>query len=212
MTAAPVPAPNPARGRPRDPQRRQAILRATLELLAELGYDRMSVEAIAARAGVSKPTVYRRWPGGKLELVADAMRSHKEAAPPVVDTGSLRGDLLSLITQMTTGLSEDVQLASGVLMRLRENAELAELVRDELVAEGRSRFQAPLDRAVARGELPADAVVPALFHDVAPSLAFMRMAMTGEQLGPEFAAALVDDVLLPILHIDPRGKSNHVAS
>ena len=60
----------PARGRPRDPRRREAILRAAIELVAEVGYDRMTVEALATRAGVSKPTIYRRWPGGKKEIVA----------------------------------------------------------------------------------------------------------------------------------------------
>jgi AcrR family transcriptional regulator len=63
----------PTRGRPRDPRRREAILAAAVALVAEVGYDRMTVEAIAHRAGVSKPTIYRRWPGGKEEIVVEAM-------------------------------------------------------------------------------------------------------------------------------------------
>ena len=59
----------PTRGRPRDPRRREAILLAAMSLIGEVGYDRATVEAIAHRAGVSKPTIYRRWPGGKAEIV-----------------------------------------------------------------------------------------------------------------------------------------------
>ena len=75
-----VPAIAPARGRPRDPRRREAILRAAIALVAEVGYDRMTVDALAARAGVSKPTIYRRWPGGKAEILVEAIRSKRAAA------------------------------------------------------------------------------------------------------------------------------------
>src|ERR1700742_756538 len=90
----------PLRGRPRDPQRREAILRAAITLVAEVGYDRMTVEALAARAGVSKPTIYRRWPGGKPEIVADAIRSKHADGDHTPDTGSLRGDLLAFLSSM----------------------------------------------------------------------------------------------------------------
>src|SRR5690242_21796930 len=118
----------PARGRPRDPQRRQAILDAAMALIAEVGYDRASVDAIAARAGVSKPTLYRRWPHGKPELVADAVRHARDKAGPTPDTGSLRGDLLALVAIQTGQLLEDVHLACGLLTQLRESPELAELM------------------------------------------------------------------------------------
>src|SRR3954470_4023103 len=92
-----VPVIAPVRGRPRDPRRRQAILDAATHLLTEVGYDRMTVDALAARAGVSKPTIYRRWPGGKPEIVADAIRSKRAEAGELPDTGSLRGDLMALL-------------------------------------------------------------------------------------------------------------------
>ena len=66
-------------------------------LVAEVGYDRMTVEALAARAGVSKPTIYRRWPGGKKEIVVEAIRSKHVDAATLPDAGSLRGDLLGLL-------------------------------------------------------------------------------------------------------------------
>src|SRR5215207_5169831 len=72
-TIAPPPTGSPSPGRPRDPRRDAAIRDAALALLADVGYERMTVDAIAAAAGVSKPTIYRRW-AGKHELVADAIR------------------------------------------------------------------------------------------------------------------------------------------
>src|SRR3954468_25112873 len=101
-----VPVSVPTRGRPRDPRRRQAILDAAVHLLAEVGYDRATVEAVAARAGVSKPTIYRRWPGGKAEIVADAIRAKRADGAVLPDTGSLRGDLLAMLRAIQGTLNE----------------------------------------------------------------------------------------------------------
>jgi AcrR family transcriptional regulator len=192
------------RGRPRDPQRGEAIHQAALALIAEVGYDRASVDAIAARAGVSKPTLYRRWPHGKPELVADALRCHRhEAGTP--DTGSLRGDLVALIEIMTGQLLEDVHLACGLLTQLRASEELASVMQEHVIAEERARYAAILERAAARGELPAGDVSP-LFADVAGSIVFTRVTITGEPVDRAFAEELVDRVLLPILNIHPKGN------
>src|SRR3954454_23454999 len=92
MTALPTtPAPASApRGRPRDPARGARILEAAVALIAELGYDRATVEAIAERAGVGKPTIYRRW-SGKAEIVAAAIPARKGSATPAA-TGTPRGE------------------------------------------------------------------------------------------------------------------------
>src|SRR5580700_3381924 len=84
-----------ARGRRRDASRDDALRQATIELLAELGYDRLTIDAVAARARAGKATVYRRW-ANKAELVADAL-AQRHAAMAVPDTGSVRGDFLALI-------------------------------------------------------------------------------------------------------------------
>ena len=68
-----------------------------MTLIGEVGYDRATVEAIAHRAGVSKPTIYRRWPGGKEEIVVEALRAKRAAGAVLPDTGSLRGDLLAML-------------------------------------------------------------------------------------------------------------------
>jgi AcrR family transcriptional regulator len=194
----------PARGRPRDPQRREAILQAALALVAEVGYDRATIDAIAARAGVSKPTLYRRWPHGKPELVADAIRERHAQGGATPDTGSLRGDLLAMVAIQTGKLLDDVHLACGLLTQLRTSEELASVMREHVIAEERRRVDELLDRAAARGELPAGAVVSPLFADVAGSLVFTRVTITGEPVDGAFAEEFVDHVLLPILNIHPK--------
>ena len=185
-------------GRPRDPRRDEAIRDATLALLAEVGYDRMSVDAIAAAAGVSKPTIYRRW-AGKQELVADAIRLHPHQQAPTADTGSLRGDLLAAVRQFAEQQLESAQVAGGLASRLRESPQLAELIREHAVETVRGRFALVLERAVARGELPADPPVTPLFSDVAPSLIYARALMSLEPIDEALVTELVDRVLLPIL-------------
>jgi AcrR family transcriptional regulator len=193
----------PTRGRPRDPQRRRAILDAAMALIAEVGYDRMTVDAIAARSGVSKPTLYRRWPHGKPELVADAIRERHAERVPMPDTGSLRGDLLALIEAQTGKLLDEVHLACGLVTQLRASEELAAVMRDHVIAAERARYETLLERARERGELPAGHVSP-LFADVAGSIVFGRVTITGEPVDRAFVEELVDQVLLPILNLTPQ--------
>src|SRR5579884_4007198 len=84
-------------GRPLDPAVAPAVLAAVVELVSERGYEGTTLDAVAARAGVTKPAIYRRWPGGKQELVAGAVAAMRREVTPPVDTGSLRGDLLALV-------------------------------------------------------------------------------------------------------------------
>jgi|tagenome__1003787_1003787.scaffolds.fasta_scaffold20746370_2 AcrR family transcriptional regulator len=189
-----VPVTAPARGRPRDPRRREAVLHAAIALVAEVGYDRMTVDALAARAGVSKPTIYRRWPGGKPEIVVEAIRAKRAEAGALPDTGSLRGDLLALLAGVVDGL--DAHVAGGLLSQLRSSAELTALFRDEVVGDERRRFAVLLERAEARGEVRTG--VTPLFADLAGSVIFTRALITGEPLDQAFLEELVDRVLLPI--------------
>jgi AcrR family transcriptional regulator len=194
----------PVRGRPRDPRRREAILGAAIMLVAEIGYDRMTVEALAARAGVSKPTIYRRWPGGKKEIVVEAIRAKHVDAESLPDAGSLRGDLLGLLGAMIEHTDEDAHLAAGLISQLRDSDELATLMREEVVTLERQRYGVLIARAVARGELSADARITPLLPDVAGSVVFTRAVVTGEPLDEAFLEELVDHVLLPILNPLPK--------
>jgi AcrR family transcriptional regulator len=199
MSTAAPPASRPVPpGRPRDPRRDEAIRDAALALLAEVGYERTSVDAIAAAAGVSKPTIYRRWPG-KQALVADAIRCHPHMRATAPDTGSLRGDLLAAVRQSADHQLESAHLTAGLAGRMRESDELAGLVREHAVEAVRRRFRTPLERAAQRGELPAAAAVSPLFADVAPSLIQSRVLLSVEPVDDAFAAELVDRILLPIV-------------
>ena len=199
-----VPTEPAQRGRPRDPRRREAILRAAITLVAEVGYDRMTVEALAARAGVSKPTIYRRWPGGKKDIIVDAIRSKHAGFDSLPDAGSLRGDLLALLGAMVAHIDEDAHLAGGLISQLRDSEELAALMREEVVAHERRRYDGLLARAVERGELSADARITPLLSDVAGAIVFTRAVISAEPLDQPFLEELVDHVLLPILHPLPK--------
>ena len=199
-----VPTESSARGRPRDPRRREAILRAAIELVAEVGYDRMTVEALASRAGVSKPTIYRRWPGGKKEIVLDAIRSKHADTDAEADTGSLRGDLFAMLRSAIEHIDDDTHLAAGLISQLRNSEELARLMRDGVVDYQRQRYAALIQRAVARGELSPDARITPLFPDIAGSLIFARAAVTREPVDRPFLEELVDHVLLPVLNPLPK--------
>jgi AcrR family transcriptional regulator len=194
-TAAP---PAPRIGRPRDPRRDAAIREAALSLIADVGYERTTVDAIAAAAGVSKPTIYRRWPG-KHELVADALRLHPHSRATAPDTGSLRGDLVATVRQFAAHELDTAHLAAALAGRMRESEELAALVREHAIVAVRRRFGTVLDRAEARGELPGRPAVSPLFIDIAPSLIHTRVLLTGDPVDDAFADELVDRILLPIL-------------
>ena len=199
MNAAALPT-TPLRGRPRDPRRDAAIVGAALELVAELGYQRASIDAIAARAGVSKPTIYRRW-AAKDELVIHALRSRKAEGSGSWDTGSLRGDLLAAAREIVGAMVDECRLAAGLATAMRESAELAQLVREHVVEDDRRRYMEIAERAVARGEIAADPPVTRLFPDVAPSLVFTRMLVTRDPVDDRFVEELVDRVLIPILAV-----------
>jgi AcrR family transcriptional regulator len=192
-----IPAP-PHRGRPRDPARDESILEAAFALIAEVGYDRATIDAIAERAGVGKPTIYRRW-SGKAELVAAAIRRRK-ARRPVADTGDLRGDLLAAVRSLSESISgENAQLAAGMATQLKGSDELAGLFREHVIALERARWTLIVERAVARGELSADTPVSPLFGEIAPATVFSRVLLGLEPVDDAFVEELVDRILLPLL-------------
>jgi AcrR family transcriptional regulator len=185
---------------PRAEAREQAILDAALELLMEVGYDRLSIDALAERARAGKATIYRHW-SGKAQIVAEAVRRLKVGAVDVpIDTGSLRGDLLGEMNQVCLTMdSEDAAIISGVLSAMRTDPELAHLIRTQVLDSKRGKFDGIIERAVRRGELPAGSTAD-LVEEVIPALVVNRLVIQGESLGDEFATHVVDDIVLPLLH------------
>lgn len=143
-------------GRPRSIQSDRVILQATLELLAEVGFDRLSIEAIAARAKVGKTTIYRRYPG-KEELVANAIESIR-AEVIIPDTGSLDSDINALIenaAQITlTPLGR--KSVGMIISSASSNSEFAQIYWTRYLQPRRQAFAIVIDRAKARNEVKAD--------------------------------------------------------
>jgi AcrR family transcriptional regulator len=133
---------------------REAVLAATSEVLAEDGYEHLSVETVASRAGVHKTTVYRRWPS-KAELVADATRERSRQLVPIPDTGSLAGDLRALARAIAANIGSEA--GTRLTRTLVAAASTSDDVADAYADFWSERFAltgAIVDRAVERGELP----------------------------------------------------------
>jgi AcrR family transcriptional regulator len=190
----------PKRGRPFNAALDDEIVAAAAALLAEVGYDAMSMDAVAQRAGVGKATIYRRWPG-KAEMVLDTVRSRGLPIDDAEDTGSLRGDLLALFVRLEPLLSEEsLGHLSGVFVAMRRDPELGAAVKEQMLEGWARATRTIVERAVARGDVvpPGDDKLE-LFSRVAPSIVLWRYFMTDGTIDAAFLASLVDDILLPIL-------------
>jgi AcrR family transcriptional regulator len=186
-------SPKPPRG-----DREERILRATFELLAEVGYQGLRFDAVAARAKASKATLYRHW-SGKAHLVADAVRLCKAADSYAPDTGGLRGDLVGFLSVMAEQMAgEDGPLFAGLVMAMLSDPEFAREMR-AMKDSKRQYFEEIRDRAVARGELREDCRID-LIDEIVPGQLFMRRFADGEPLDGPYVDHLVDDIILPLLH------------
>ncbi|GAA4084831.1 TetR/AcrR family transcriptional regulator [Nonomuraea soli] len=178
---------------PLDPDRERAIIDATLELLSEVGYDRMTVDGIAKRARASKATLYRRW-AGKPELVVDVICSRFQLDVPVVEpTGSLRDDLLTLVRGLCDMIERKHGLIIGLSSTIVSNQELARALRSHMPVKDIGGAAALLERA---GYGQAD---PSRLYTVAEALVWHRMIFIGPSFDDAFVADTVDGVLVPLV-------------
>jgi AcrR family transcriptional regulator len=181
-------------GRPRSAEAHRAILDAVLVLLAEEGFSRMSVEGVAARAGVGKATVYRRWPS-KVLLVIEAIDTVASERISVPDTGSARGDLTEFLTQLVRAMDgPDGRLVAPLLEAMSRSPELAAAVRRDLIAPRRDVANEIIRRGVDRGELRPDLHVDVAL-DAPVAIVFHRLLLTGEAVDEALVARIVDQLL-----------------
>lgn len=186
------------RGRPRDAAVDRRILEATIESLAEDGYDELSIEGVAARAGVGKTTVYRRWPS-KVPLVVDAL-AHTHMRVPAVGSipedattrEALRRILEGLIKLVRTDPAD--RILAGLVHQCSRSPELAEAMRDAVLTKRRAVVFGLIERGIERGELRPDLDVE-LVADVLGGPIFMRILLTGAPVKPRLAREIVDLVL-----------------
>ena len=189
----------PARsGRPRDAERERAILAAAAELLVEVGYEALTVDAIAARARASKATMYLRW-RDKKELVLAALAQHVAESPAVTeDTGSLRGDLLAQCRLLAgTIAGADGRMLLALSRAATVDPDVRGAVEEKLGPRGYQLPRALVRRAVARGDLAPD-VDGGVFEEIVPAILVMRL-IVGRPIDENYLRHLVDAIVLPAL-------------
>lgn len=183
-------------GRPRDPVLEQAILAATVDIVARCGLSGATVEAVARQAGTGKAAVYRRWPS-KTALVIAAMRAlHADVTIP--DTGSLREDLFACALHYTSGDEQATILLANVLSEATRNTSLREAAFEAIGKPPADALRLVITRSVARGEI-APSVPVDLLTGIIPAVAFRQVALHGRRIDTDTVADLVDHVLLPAL-------------
>lgn len=191
-------------GRKRDPTRDAVILDSTLAVLAEQGYDRMTIDLVAAHAGMARATVYRRWPT-KAELVLDAVSRLSQAdvdLDHLPDTGSLRGDLMAMIRPFDEAQQQiHIQAVVGLLVLAQTETRLATAATGAGLGPWIEVNRILIQRAVDRGEYPPPADVATL-AELIPMLCVSRAAQR-LPIDREFSVAQIDGVLLPALRGGP---------
>jgi AcrR family transcriptional regulator len=153
------------------------------------------MEAVAAKAGVGKVTIYRRWPS-KGALALDVLLEFQNFGP-APDTGTTRGDLVAIVRGVNTGLAHPTATAviPGLATDLARDPTLAKAFRDRFVLPRRRSVAEAIERAIQRGDLPAE-VDEDLLIDLLTSPFFYRIFITGHRVDPELAEKLVDFVLV----------------
>lgn len=181
-------------GRPRSAEAHGAILDATFELLKEVGYDALAMEAIATRAGVGKATVYRRW-STKEALVAEALERFMRAIR-VPDTGTTRDDLLGMMDSAVAMYREPSThgLLSALVAAMARSERIAQAVRSGFIAARRDGLRQVLERGVARGDLRQGLDLE-LALDVLGGPLFYRALITGGPIDERLTRDVVDVVL-----------------
>ena len=189
-------APDPQATRPRiEGEREQEVLQATLDVLAEHGYDRLTMDAVATTAKASKATLYRRW-STKQALVVDAVCSQKSSGP-VPDTGSLREDLLALYCGLG-GFRDARGLAvlAAVVTAMSRDEEFADIYRRDFIVPKIAASRVIFDRARERGEIGDDVDI-ALLAPALPGIVLHRVFLLGEEATPDLIARIVDQIIIP---------------
>ncbi|HZC94325.1 MAG TPA: TetR/AcrR family transcriptional regulator [Mycobacterium sp.] len=202
MTPTALPGAEPSPWSPRETE----LLDVTLQLLQEHGYDRLTVDAVAAMARASKATVYRRWPS-KAELVLAAFIEgvRQVAVPP--ETGTLRGDLLHMGEVVCQQGQQHASTIRAVLVEVSRSPALNDVMQRQFVEQRKALMDHILQQAVDRGEINRTAMSDELW-DLLPHYLIFRSIFPGRPPTPHTVQALVDEVVIPRLTRNACGKAN----
>jgi len=186
-----------ARPDPRVERSRQAILDATLQLLARDGdVGSLTVEAVAARSGVAKTTIYRRW-RDKWELALDAvMIDMLPRLDEPVDVGDTRKELLTVINSVVKTLATPPygQAMQALVSQIATDADLARVYREQVVEPRQAELTPVVKRGIARGDLRPDTDVR-LIHELLVGPIFYRLLFSGAALDRNLGRRIVDAIL-----------------
>ncbi|MCK9902715.1 TetR family transcriptional regulator [Parafrankia colletiae] len=183
-------------GRPRDESRDHTIRQAALELLAEHGYDGVTMDRVATRAKAGKATIYRRWPS-KIALVMDALTQFTEQTMQVPDAGSLRNEMVTfLLSFVELAGSEQGRIMAEMVSEMPRNPELRSAVRERMWSQRRSSSESIVNRGIARGEVSPEAD-PAILIELGTALILQRLLITGDPVDRSFVEHIVDDLIIP---------------
>jgi AcrR family transcriptional regulator len=189
----------PKLGRKRDHTRDGEILDAALDVLAETGYEGMTIDMVAARAKAGKATVYRRW-ASKSELVIDAVACMKKSPftlDSLPDTGSLRGDLVSMIKPgPVQDADRKLRIMAGLMSMISRDPDLADAAQTAIVEPRVAVTRALMRRAIERGEIAPDIDVE-LLSMVSQSMVSYRVLMLRKPVDREFLLSVIDGVIMP---------------
>jgi AcrR family transcriptional regulator len=187
-------------GRPRDPSRDGVIRAAILRLLADVGYGALTMDAVAAEAGVGKATIYRRW-RTKEDLVVDTISDLNQelATPP--DTGSLEGDLRVLTDQMRAVITGPTGAATlSLLSTMPHQPALAKAFQDGPLMIWRKVFAEVWARAEQRGEV-GPGMSGSLLAEATTALMVQRWLLTGLPVDQAFTDDMLDTMVFPLLRL-----------
>ena len=208
MRAAPIPAEAQAargtgvvaarRGRPRSQEADRAILQAASQLLAEGGLAAMSIEEVAARSGVAKTTIYRRW-NSRGTLALDAFLAEFQGQQPSPDTGTLRGDLLAALRAWIRAVTRTSAgpILAGLIAESQLDPELGIAWRERVVERLRAQHKIMLNRAIDRGEIPPETDQEVVL-DLLFGAAYHRLLHGHQPLTDKFARRVVDLIVAGI--------------
>ena len=186
-----------------------AIASAVLELIVQHGAAGVTMEAVAAAAKTSKPVLYRRWPDSRALLRDVLLRTVVAAAAPNDDTGSYRTDMLAVLQawmKMFTGPHAAAMRA--VIATMTHDPDLADAFRAGVVDWRKKEMAQLLARGIQRGDVRADVPID-IAWELAQSVLFHRLLITGDPITEELALRLVDDVLVPFVAKRPCRQPTH---
>jgi AcrR family transcriptional regulator len=210
MSGPPIPVADPApaaagtaggagrRGRPRSQAADRAILAAAAALLAEGGFAALSIEEVAARSGVAKSTIYRRWTS-RGTLALDAFLADFQSQQPSPDTGTLSGDMLAALRAWIRAVTRTSAgpILAGLIAESQRDPELGIAWRERVVEQLRAQHKIMLNRAISRGEIPADTDQEVVL-DLLFGAAYHRLLHGHQPLTDAFARQVVDLIVAGI--------------